>query len=158
MNHQNESGFTLIELIIVIVIVGILSAVAYTSYAQYVRKANRSDATIALTSIAQRQERYFTENLGYATDFGALFSTVNGSPTTVYIDGSDGNYTSTEHGQDYKLDLVNATTTAFTLTATANSVRQRKDAECRQFFLQQTGAQKAKDASGNETTRKCWGG
>lgn len=157
MSRQGESGFSLIELIIVVIIVGILSGVAYTSYAQYVRKANRSDATIALTSIAQRQERYFTEHLEYATDFGTLFSAIAGTPTTVFIDGNDGNYTITGVGKDYQLD-VNATNTMFVLTATANSVRQKKDTGCRQFILRQTGAQMARDSAGNETTRKCWGG
>ena len=59
-------GFTLIELMIVVVIVGILAAIAYPSYQNQVKQTRRSDAQVALATIANQQERYFTECNYYA--------------------------------------------------------------------------------------------
>ena len=64
-NHK-AAGFTLIELMITVVIVGILAAVAYPSYQNYVTQTRRSDAQVALATVANQQEKYFTECNYYA--------------------------------------------------------------------------------------------
>ncbi len=63
MNEQ--SGFTLIELMVAIVILGVILAVAVPSYRGHVRKAKRVDAFTALTHMASLQEQYFSENRTY---------------------------------------------------------------------------------------------
>ena len=43
MNNTDESGFTLIEVMVVVVIVAILSTVAYPSYQESVRRTKRAE-------------------------------------------------------------------------------------------------------------------
>ena len=62
-----KKGFTLIELLVVIIILGILIAVAYPSYRDYVTRARRSDGQAALLDLANRMERYYSEQNNYDT-------------------------------------------------------------------------------------------
>jgi type IV pilus assembly protein PilE len=65
MRHA-QRGFTLIELMITVVIIGIIAAIAYPSYTRYMIQTRRSDAKIALTQIANLQEKYFSDCNRYA--------------------------------------------------------------------------------------------
>ena len=69
---RGEGGFTLIELMIVVVIISILAAIAYPAYQQYARETKRSDAHAALLRISTLQEKFFSNNQGYATSATAL--------------------------------------------------------------------------------------
>ncbi len=147
---NQEKGFTLIELIIVVAIIGILAAVVYPSYSGYVRRSHRVEAKVALSELAQRQERYYTENLRYADNFtslGVVSGVDDGDP--IYVDNSNGKYDTAENGQDYKIRLLNVTATTFTLNATANSDRQKKDTDCQWLAITHTGYQ---TAAGSD----CW--
>ena len=55
MHHlkKNQSGFTLIELMIVVAIVAILGAIAYPSYLDSVRKGKRAEGRTASDAIRQ---------------------------------------------------------------------------------------------------------
>lgn len=66
MNRHRHGGFTLIELMITVFIIGILAAIAYPSYQKYTTQARRSDAQIALTSAANRQEKFYSDCGHYA--------------------------------------------------------------------------------------------
>lgn len=59
-------GFTLIELLIVLVVASILAAIAVPSYTAYTRRAARAEAKSAMLDMAQRQERFYTNNGTYA--------------------------------------------------------------------------------------------
>jgi type IV pilus assembly protein PilE len=59
-------GFTLIELMIVVVIIGVLAGIAYPTYRKHAKQTRRSDAQVALTQIANLQERFFTQCNYYA--------------------------------------------------------------------------------------------
>lgn len=65
-NLVKVRGFTLIELMIVVAIVALLASVALPSYQEYVRRGNRAEARAAIMSLAQLEERNFTDRGGYA--------------------------------------------------------------------------------------------
>lgn len=128
-----ESGFTLIEVMIAVAIVAILATVAYPAYSKYVQSSRRTEATAALTKVANLEERYYLDN----NQYGGL-SDLNLS-TTYY---TDNNY--------YQITIT-ASSSSYTLTATAiNS--QANDSECATFTLDQDGTKGSSTA--NATT--CW--
>ncbi len=59
-NQKNNSGFTLVELMIVVVIISILAAIAIPSYQSFVLESKRAEGTAALMRIMDMQERYYT--------------------------------------------------------------------------------------------------
>ena len=60
-------GFTLIELMIVVAIIAILVAIGYPSYRNQVMKSNRADGKIFALEIADRQERFYSDQSTYTT-------------------------------------------------------------------------------------------
>lgn len=58
MKRLQQSGFSLIELMIVIVVIFIIAAVAVPSYQNQVMKTNRAEAKTALQGLAQAMERF----------------------------------------------------------------------------------------------------
>jgi type IV pilus assembly protein PilE len=65
LNTRQQSGFTLVELMIVVAIIGILGAIAYPAYTNSVLKGRRAQGRTALTELLQQQERYMTQNNTY---------------------------------------------------------------------------------------------
>ena len=51
LKKSNQSGFTLIELMIVIAIIGILASVAIPAYYEYVKRAKFSEVILAASSV-----------------------------------------------------------------------------------------------------------
>jgi type IV pilus assembly protein PilE len=72
MQKNQESGFTLIELMIVIVVIGILATLAVPKYLSVTRKAKESEAKLMLSQIQSLQESFYREHETYATSLDEL--------------------------------------------------------------------------------------
>lgn len=137
---KSSRGFTLIELMIAVAIIGIIAAFAIPSYMDTVRKSQRSDAKVALSEAAARQEQYFAENNSYATN----------ADRDVLVTNSDGK--SSPEGF-YELSVDNSACSGppyacYSITATAVG-SQAKDTDCATFTIDHIGRKTA-------TNSDCW--
>ena len=134
-------GMTLLELMIVVVVIGLLGAVALPAYQSSVRKAHRADAKTALTTCAQRLERFHTEKGAYKT--ATESASVGDAAATCLSTTENGYYT-------LSLPAADLTPTTYTLTATPQGA-QTTDA-CGSFTLDQNGVR----GVGKLTVAECW--
>lgn len=137
--HRSLRGFTLIELLIVVAVIAILSSIAVPTYRDYVIRANRSDAIIALTELANLQEKHYSNELAYTSTIGEL------------------SYPSVSPEGFYDLQITTGATVEYTLTAApAAGESQVNDDDCQQFTLNSFGQRSAQDSGGNDTSQQCW--
>ena len=136
VSRKSNSGFTLIELMVVVVIISILAGIAYPSYKNYTIKSKRSDAYSALTEAATDQEKFYSQNMRFASSMAALNS-LNGSSATTRM-SPEGYYEITTTGG-----------TTYTLTATAQGDQAATDKSCPTITLTSAGAKGGASAG-------CW--
>jgi len=133
---RKNQGFTLIELMIVVAIIGILTAIAAPSYTSYLREAGRRDAMVGLTTIADRQERYYLQNNTYTTALADL------------------NASSISEQGLYTFKVTSADASGFEVSATAIATEaQAKDTGCTTMTLSSTGL---KTPNGPAPAKECW--
>jgi len=129
---RNESGMTLVELMVVLLIVAVLASIALPSYRQYVLRSHRVEAKTALLNLAAAQEKYYLTNNTYADDIDLL--------------GLSG---VTENGW-YDIEITDGDTVGFSATATATATDQQDtDTRCASFTIDSTGLKTA-------TSTDCW--
>jgi len=137
MKKRNE-GFTLMELMVVVAIIAVIGAIAYPNYNSYMKKSRRTDAKVGLTTVVDREERYYIANNTYTTDASKLGL------------GAAATYT-TEEG--YYLITITSTglTGGFTATAVAQGVQatdnDTSQGDCTTMTL---------DSTGLKTPAACW--
>ncbi len=146
MKYRNK-GFSLLELMVVVAIASLLAAIAYPSYMGQIRKSRRSEAAIALETMAQAQERFYSRFRTYTSLVAAP------DPCAGPACGLGQSSNSSEH--DYYGLTANGNATTYTLTATANG-SQIKDTDCRTLTINSVGVKSGASASGGDTTDICW--
>jgi type IV pilus assembly protein PilE len=134
-----QRGVTLIELMTVVVIVAILATIALPAYRQYLIRAQRSDATTALLTLQQAQEKFYLQNSAYAPDVATLgvpATSQHGLYTITTVPGPNGNQ-------------------SFLATAAPISTQsQRDDTKCASLTLDDKGG---RGTTGTSTAATCWG-
>lgn len=138
--NKQQSGFTLIELMIVVAIIGIIAGIAYPSYMESVRKSNRADAKASLNDVAQRLQRCYT-----------VYNVYNSEDCSVAEALKDkGSINSGENM--YGITAVLAAD-SFTLTAApVSGTSQAGDTKCGSLTLTNAGV---RNASGS-LKAACW--
>lgn len=62
---RHYEGFTLVEMLVVMAVVAILALLAYPGYTSYLVKARRTEAQMALLTLMQQQEQFYTHHNTY---------------------------------------------------------------------------------------------
>ena len=156
LKKHNQSGYTLIELMIVLIMLGVVTSIAVPHYASFVRDARRADAVSDTTRILSQQELFYGNNGNrYAANVAQLGLPVYGGNNDTTIT-SDGNYSITM--RNCAGNAIAATDSCIMLTAEALAgTSQRKDINCRKLIVNSHGGQRSEDSSGSVSTDgSCW--
>ena len=78
--HQ-QTGFTLIELMIVVAVIGILAAIAIPNYSDYIKRGKAAEATSNLATLRVKMEQHFQDNRTY---IGGACSPTSGAQYFTY--------------------------------------------------------------------------
>ena len=72
MHKGDESGFTLIELMVVVGIVSLLAAVAIPTFSKYIRKAKSTEARTSLKQIIDGATAYYYDEQTATKSIGSI--------------------------------------------------------------------------------------
>lgn len=103
---RQQSGFTLIEVMIVVAILAILAAMAVPAYTDYITRGRVIEATAGLGDGRAKMEQYFQDNRSYAASC-VVYPTAPGA-TGVQLQAL----------QRFTLSCSNLTATTYLVTAT----------------------------------------
>lgn len=142
-------GFTLIELMVTVAVVAILAAIAFPSYQDQIRKTRRTDGKSKLLELVQREERFYTQNNTYTTNFTQLFNGASSSVTATTVMSDNGYYQITIAAG--VIGGVSTIANGYTLTATPLAP-QNSDTKCADLTLTSTNVKGASGALG----ASCW--
>jgi prepilin-type N-terminal cleavage/methylation domain-containing protein len=77
VHQKNNTGFTILELVVVIAIIGILGAIGVPAYQGYVTKAKETKAQNSLQSIYMMEKNFFSQNYCYYKSTSVTDDTTN---------------------------------------------------------------------------------
>jgi type IV pilus assembly protein PilE len=144
MNKKDETGFTLIELMIAVAVIAVLAAVALPAYTDHLKRGKRSAAASYMQTLANKEEQQLLNTrcyFSYPTDASCT------PPSGITIPGEvSTNYTITIAATN-----VAGTPPTYTITAARTSVNS--DTKCGDLSLTNTGT---KGATGSSGATYCW--
>jgi type IV pilus assembly protein PilE len=146
---KNNSGFTLIEIMIGIAIVGILAAIAVPSYLKIVARSNRAAAQAQLLQAAQYMQRFYAANDSYLSDRTGNKTVDQVMPASLQSAPQGGTVLL------YQFDWVNyaPSQSTFTLAMVPVAGQSMANDPCGSFTITQTGL---KGVTGSWTVAQCW--
>jgi type IV pilus assembly protein PilE len=143
-SRRGIPGFTLLELMIVCAVVAILAAIALPSYFDSVTAGRRADGTTALLDLANRMQRYYSENNTFAT---ATIAAGNAATDVRATAASPQGY--------YTLSIAAQAQNTYTIQATRAGA-QTADTKCGDLTLTSTSVRGIVNHAAGVTWDQCW--
>jgi type IV pilus assembly protein PilE len=142
-----QSGFSLLEMMVALVVAGILFFVALPAYQHAVLKSTRAAARAALLEVMARQEQYFVNHKRYAVDLAAL-----GLSEPYHVDNRGGASNPANASYRIRLEIAEGEYAG----ARAEPLnRQAGDQGCMAFSLSRLGVRTVSGAL-SASPGECW--
>jgi prepilin-type N-terminal cleavage/methylation domain-containing protein len=141
---RGQKAYSLIELVITLSLIAIVYSFAAPQWNQTLQSIRRSDATTALSRLANRQEQFRLQQLRYADDTERALT----PPAGLGLIKTDADH--------YQLS-TSLHETGFQATATVNNQgMQKHDVRCWVFGIDGSGRRWAETIRGINSTTDCW--
>lgn len=150
--RENQSGFTLIEVMITVVIVAIIAAVAVPSYQNQVERGRLAECASFAMLLASLQEQYYTRNQTFAGSITAA----GGLNTTATSENGYCTAALATVGGTCDPDDASERCVGFTLSVSRNNIPDSM-IQCETLTLDNRGQKGVRTSSGTAgAVNDCW--